>query len=489
MKTSMSKAEPRKGPREERSTLTREGLRILHERVRTLYLSDGKPWVVGFSGGKDSTATLQVVWNALCELPREKLTKPVYVISSDTLVETPVIIDYLNKTIARIGDGAREQGLPFEAHKVEPVIDETFWVNMIGRGYPAPSTRFRWCTDRLKIRPTSRFIQDKIARFGEVVIVLGARSGESASRAQVIQKRQKQRGASPLSRHTKLTGAWIFTPIEDWTLRDVWDYLLQWPSPWGSRNQDLVTMYRNADGECPLVVESNTQPCGNSRFGCWTCTLVERDKSMEAMFDSGHDWLGPLLDIRDWLFETRDPAKKHKYRDHRRRTGRIQFWESDGQKKVIWGPYKFNVRKDILKRLLEAQKLVQQEGPDSSLELITDRELHKIRQLWRFEEGDWEDSVPAIYREVFGSDLDWLEEDWSGMGGMEEGILQEACEQHGLPLRLMTELFDVERKQHGMSRRTGIYDEIDRVLRRDWRSLDEALAAENASQPSDASVE
>ena len=384
----MGKAKTSKGPREERSTLTGQALEALSEHVREVYLSDSKPWVVGFSGGKDSTATLQVVWYALSALRAEQFTKPVYVISSDTLVETPVIIDYLNKTLVRIGDAAREQGLPIEAHKVKPLLEETFWVNMIGRGYPAPSTRFRWCTDRLKIQPTSRFIQDRITRFGEVVIILGARSGESASRAQVIQKRQKQRGGSPLSRHPKLTSAWIFTPIEKWTLRDVWDYLLMWPSPWGSRNQDLVTMYKNAEGECPLVVESNTQPCGNSRFGCWTCTLVERDKSMEAMFDSGHDWLEPLLDIRDWLFETRDPANKHKYRDHRRRTGRIQFWESDGQKKVIWGPYKFDVRKDILKRLLEAQKHVQQEGPNPDLRLVTDKELHKIRQIWRFQEGD-----------------------------------------------------------------------------------------------------
>ena len=207
---------------------------------------------------------------------------------------------------------------------------------------------------------------------------------------------------------------------------------------------------------------------------------------MEAMFDNGHDWLEPLLDIRDWLFETRDPANKHKYRDHRRRTGRIQFWESDGQKKVIWGPYKFDVRKDILKRLLEAQKYVQQEGPNPDLRLITDKELHKIRQIWRFEEGDWIDSLSAIYHDVFGTDLDWLEEDWSGMGGMEQKMLQEVCEQHSLPHGLLTELLDAERKQHGMSRRTGIHNEIDRVLRKDWRSFDEALTAANATKVQDA---
>jgi DNA sulfur modification protein DndC len=477
----MDKATTNSTPREDQSTLKRDDLKDLHETIRQLYLSDGRPWVVGFSGGKDSTAALQSVWYALQKLPKDQLNKPVYIISSDTLVETPMIVGYLHDTIDRINRSAKEQGLPFEAHEVSPAIDDTFWVKMIGHGYPAPSTRFRWCTDRLKIQPTSRFIQETISVYGEVVIILGARSSESASRSQVIEKRKKKRGESLLSRHSRLAGAWIYTPIEQWTRRDVWDYLLAAPSPWGNRNRDLVTMYKNAEGECPLVMEKNTQPCGNSRFGCWTCTLVDKDKSMEAMFDNGEDWLEPLIKLRNWLYETRDPENKHKYRQYQRRTGKIQFWESDGTKKVIWGPYKMEVRTEILRRLLSAQRQAQADGPDSGLKLITDAELHKIRQIWRFEEGDWEDSVPKIYGEFFDDDFDWLEEDWSGLGGMEQSILHEVCEEHGVPLRLLTELFDAERKQHGMSRRTGIHHEIEKAMEKDWRSLEEALAAANAS--------
>ena len=68
----------------------------IYSVIQKVYLSDKKPWVVGYSGGKDSTCTLQLVWNALAKLPQEKRQKPVYVISSDTLVETPVIVRYID---------------------------------------------------------------------------------------------------------------------------------------------------------------------------------------------------------------------------------------------------------------------------------------------------------------------------------------------------------------------------------------------------------
>ena len=72
---------------------------------------------------------------------------------------------------------AKTQGMPFEAHKVVPELKDTFWVNLLGRGYPAPSTKFRWCTDRMKIQPANKFILDRVTEFGEVVMVLGARRG------------------------------------------------------------------------------------------------------------------------------------------------------------------------------------------------------------------------------------------------------------------------------------------------------------------------
>lgn len=479
----MSDGTKRPDDPESQLTLDKEKMDELYETVRRVYRADERPWVVGYSGGKDSTATLSVVWYALRELNEAQRTKPVYVIASDTGVETPIVVKHLDATISKINASASEQGLPFEAHKVGPVLDDSFWVNMIGRGYPAPTTRFRWCTERLKIKPASRFIEDKVAQWGEVVIVLGARVSESASRAQVMSRRASTSSPEELvTRHSKLAGAWVFTPIQDWTRQDVWVYLLSGPTPWGSSNRDLVTMYKNAQsGECPLVVDKSTPPCGNSRFGCWTCTLVERDKSMEGAVASGEAWLAPLLDLRDWLMKTRDPAQKSKYRSHRRRTGRVHFMEGKEGRKVVRGPYRMEVRKDLLRRLLEAEKQVRAEGPDPDVRLITEDELHRIRQIWQFEEGDWEDSVPEIYQGVYNEDLDWLEEDWSGLGGQEQEILRECCARYSVPEGLLTELLDMERKYHGMSRRSGVYDELDRAMKKDWRSEEAVLAEVSAS--------
>jgi DNA sulfur modification protein DndC len=45
---------------------------------------------------------------------------------------------------------------------------------------------------------------------------------------------------SHLSRHSTLPKAFVYTPIEPFTVGDVWTYLLQVPSPWGGNNRDLV---------------------------------------------------------------------------------------------------------------------------------------------------------------------------------------------------------------------------------------------------------
>lgn len=161
---------------------------------------------------------------------------------------------------------------------LSPTLDDRFWVNLIGRGYPAPTSIFRWCTERLKINASNRFILDKVAKHGEVILVLGSRRGESNTRDQVLNM-HRFRG-HVLARHGQLPGAWVYMPVEHFSTDDVWSYLLQVPSPWGGDNRSLASMYRSAqDGECPLVVDDLTPSCGNSRFGCWVCTVVDRDRS------------------------------------------------------------------------------------------------------------------------------------------------------------------------------------------------------------------
>jgi DNA sulfur modification protein DndC len=447
--------------------------------IQDVYLSDSRPWVVGYSGGKDSTCALQLVWTALAQLPMERRRKPVYVISSDTLVETPVIVRYIDVTLARIEKAAQEQGLPFKTQKVTPTVDRSFWVNLIGRGYPAPSRRFRWCTERLKIEPADDFIKGRVAEFGEVVMVLGVRSSESATRAQVMSFHRIK--GSPLSRHSSLLNAFVYGPIESFTTDDVWDYLLQTPSPWGNDNRDLVAMYKNAQGECPVVVDKTTPSCGNSRFGCWVCTVVERDRSMENMIDSGEEWLEPLLEFRDKLADTQDPTKKKLYREYRRKNGQVSFVPNSDR--PIHGPYKLDFCKQLLERLLETQIRVQRDAPigDETL-LIHEAELHEIRRLWRSERGDWADSVPQIVRKVLGRDLNWVIEDSVALTGEDAELLGEICAEKNVPPQLLVQLLDVERAAHGLKRRHAVHTKIEGIFAQEWRDLDTLLAERAAGR-------
>lgn len=442
-------------------------LAALQEHIRAVYMADDRPWVIGYSGGKDSTCALQLIWGAVRALPEEERSKPIFVLSSDTLVETPIIVNYIDNTLAAINAAAADQKMPITAQKVVPEISDSFWVNLIGRGYPAPSKRFRWCTERLKIDPANAFIKNRVAEYGEVVMVLGVRSSESATRAQVMSLHKIE--GTALSRHSTLPGAFVFTPIEAFSVDDVWAFLLQNPSPWGSDNRDLLAMYRNAQaGECPLVVDKQTESCGNSRFGCWVCTVVTKDKAMEAMVENGEEWLEPLLDLRDELAETQDPERKREFRDFRRRDGSVTF-VGDAEAPIP-GPYLFEYRKELLRKLLEAQEQVNANAPPGEkTDLIQMEELREIRRIWRSEQGDWGDAVSETLKAVTGKELPADATDGFEFHAADARVLADVCAAHDLPPRLLAQLLEAERSVRGLKRRTLIHRKIASILEQEWR--------------------
>jgi DNA sulfur modification protein DndC len=448
-------------------------LASLHKEIQEVYLSDTRPWVIGYSGGKDSTTALQLVWYALAELPEEKRKKSIFVISSDTLVETPVIVDAITTAIERINKAAAEQKMPITAFKLIPRIPDSFWVNLIGRGYPAPSTQFRWCTERLKIRTADRFILESVTKYGEVVMVLGVRKGESQTRDQVMNTYRIE--GSKLSHHSRFPQSYVYMPIETFSVDDIWTYLLQTPSPWGSNNRDLFDLYKSAQEDPDLlVIDKDTPPSGNSRFGCWVCTVVQKDRSMTALIESGEEWLRPLLDFRNELAETQIPEKKHLYRDHRRMNGKIKAMQKGDNWEIIRGPYKFEYQKTLLKKLLEAQKSVREHGPNPDMMLILPEELFEIRRIWMTQKSDWDDSVAKIYKEVTGQTLDWTKDDLGAFSKEEQDILKKICDAKKLPLRLVTKLIDVEQQMQGMTKRSSVYNRLGEVLSEDWLTEDEA---------------
>jgi len=451
---------------EQRRTFGRAELDRIYAEIQQVYRADNRPWVIGYSGGKDSTTALQLVWTALSELPTGQLVKPVYVISSDTLVETPKIVEYIDQSLERMNSAAVAQGLPLTAEKVQPELNHTFWVNLIGRGYPVPSTQFRWCTERLKINPANSYILDKVAKHGEVVVVLGVRKSESATRAQVMSLHRI--AGTLLSRHSTLPSAYVYTPIEDFSVNDVWTYLLQAPSPWGNNNRDLVTLYRNAQaGECPLVVDKQTSSCGNSRFGCWTCTVVTQDSSMEALIDNGEVWLEPFLEFRNYLASLQNQELWPEIRNRKRRNGRVIVKDGVAQP---WGPYTIAMRQLLLRKLLEVQRVVGTAGTNENGTLINKRELELIRNIWRTEESDWADSVPQIYSEVMGNNLEWVRYESPTFGAADLKLLESVSVHHGLPVAMVAKLLECERKLNSYMKRSAIQQQLASIIEEDWNT-------------------
>ncbi|WDM31446.1 DNA phosphorothioation system sulfurtransferase DndC [Paenibacillus mucilaginosus] len=435
-------------------------------RIQGVYLKDSLPWVVGFSGGKDSTALTQLIFQAVSRLPIEKRHKKIYVISSDTLVETPLIISSINKALMNIQDKALELDLPIETHKVKPEVENSFWSSIIGKGYPSPRQKFRWCTDRMKIEPANRFIRDKVDQFGEVVMVLGVREDESATRAQVINSHSVE--GKELMRHSTLSNAFVYAPIKHFTTDDIWKYLRAEESPWGSDNHALYALYQNSSGgECPLIVDKDIKEsagsCGNSRFGCWTCTVVSEDKALRGFIETGEEWLRPLLEFRDWLSSIRD---KREYREEHRMDGAVYFVGQGEEKELGLGPFTLEARQMILKKLLETQLIVQNPY-DSDYKLILEDELKHIRRVWR-DDGDWMDVLPQIYREVMGEDLDWEYDDRAMFEEDQITDLELLCEKNNVSMKLFKKLITAEKNFSGYRVRRGIIQEFNKILNQDW---------------------
>jgi len=424
--------------------------------LRQAYLADNRPWIIGFSGGKDSTMVTQLVYYMLANKHVSERRKHVYVISSDTRVETPAIATRVRKELDLLAAAAERDRIPLTTHLVYPKLNDTFWVNLIGRGYPSPTTLFRWCTDRLKIRPVSNFIRKVVERSGSVIVVLGARKEESGTRAQAMQAREIEN--QRFHPHSDLPNAWVYTPIENLTSNEVWIYLLQVASPWAGDNRSLVTLYRRASGgECPLVIDTSTPSCGQSRFGCWTCTVVGNDRSMESLVDLGEDHLEPLLELRDYLKHVRDMPGT---RQDNRRNGQPAY-NRDGELMKGTGPFTHETRQDLLFRLLHAQR-------KSGHILIEGDELAAIQQTWTREEDNPQpsDSVLRIWREVYKEDAMHNDTDRQGNNlSKEETLLREVCEQRGISFEMMRRLRDLEEEFGHLKRRHGLPEGMREVVR------------------------
>jgi len=335
--------------------------RDIRDSLTKLYLEDNRPWLVGFSGGKDSTMVASLMFEAILSIDPEQRKKPIVVLCTDTRVEIPAIAEMVETTLEQMSKFSAQNSLNIEVKLLKPPPEQSFWANIIGRGYPPPNRTFRWCTQRMKIDPVNDFVNQRLGHWSEAILHLGARRAESSTRAQTMADLEMRNG---LRRHPDLPRVWVSNPIEFLTTEEVWAYLLQKPNPWGGDNRALYKLYANAsNGECPIQIDTSTPSCGNSRFGCWTCTVVDRDKASEGLLAAGDERMEKLIEFRETLQFYRDPANGK--RDMKRMNG------NNGP-----GPLHIAARRELLGRLLALQE-------QTGLPLITPEELLLIQRMWK----------------------------------------------------------------------------------------------------------
>ncbi|WP_256975445.1 DNA phosphorothioation system sulfurtransferase DndC [Burkholderia sp. AU31280] len=484
---------PRTEERKEEEKFVTATVDQIISEIQALYQSDAMPWIVGYSGGKDSTASLQLVWTAVAALPPEQRQKPVYVISTDTLVENPIIAAWVEASLLQIDLAAKRQGLNIKARRLTPSMENRFWVKLIGKGYPTPRPKFRWCTDRLKISASTKFIQELSEANGEAILVLGQRRGESQARDKVMdQYKGSTRDRLSKNKDPRLSRVWVYPPIESWTSDDVWEYLMTNSNPWGVDNQELFEIYRGAtpDAECPIVVDTSTPSCGDSRFGCYVCTMVTQDKSMQAMIqnDEQKQWMQPILDFRNKNLVLDD---RHD-RDFRRLNGRLTVFRDE----LVHGPYTQARRASLLKELLLTQKRVRAaDVPRGTqlIELVSVEELDEIRRIWVEEKGELEDLVPKIYSEVFdvpypGRDLEQAPLDRDDLGLLEHVAAEIELETEAAQelYKLTRSLLAVQFQSIESNKRSKHLDRLEGVLRHyAFRNEQEALEFALSSREED----
>ncbi|PVW16571.1 DNA phosphorothioation system sulfurtransferase DndC [Marixanthomonas spongiae] len=434
---------------------------IINELIDQYAYADksDRPWIIGFSGGKDSTVLLTLVWIALKRFKEKhpypfQLRRPVYVVCNDTMVENPVIASYVDEVLAKIQVAAREQDLPIFTKKTTPKLDESFFVNVIGRGYPVPNNTFRWCTDRLKIRPTSSFLHDQIDEKGEAIVLLGTRYEESKTRERSMKKYEQS--GSRLSKHPTSSNTFVFSPIKELVLEEIWYIINAVDSPWGFDNSILFQIYSDAsadDYECPTVVTNKKHSsCGQSRFGCWTCTVVKEDKSMSALIDNGKEWMIPLLNFRNELVKDRNKSEN---RSSTRRNGMPAVTE-DGHNQ---GNYNHGYMTKLLGRLLEVQRDVQEIKPE--ITLITNQELIAIQVIWN-RDGFFDQTVSDIYRKVFNKEL--TTSNLKTLNQTERRLLSDVCEDEPEYYELIDNLIALQESKTLLVSKYGIHNDVEKRI-------------------------
>ena len=438
------------------------------EEMKIVYLHDKRPWMIGFSGGKDSTMLVMLVFEMLAKLRPDQINKKIYITSSDTMVENPIVKNYMYKMSEMIGETGKKLGII--SNIITPAFDKTFWAYVIGLGYPTPEPPgFRWCTDRLKIRPINQFTLETINKNGEVIMLLGVRKAESSYRARGITAREIE--GKLLVKHTDIDNAYVYNPLTEIPNALVWEYLLKNDgiTAWGSDNKYLFSLYQGENlGEEQSVLgevdKDRIAVTGNSRFGCWICTMVKEDKSLLNFIEGGSTELIPLRDFRYKLLNYRNNPDM---RDKKRRNGAV-YENKNGE--LGLGPFTLAARQKILEELLQLEV-------ETGFEIITKGELKAIDKMWE-DEGDLNRrTLVDIYYRVKGEKLPWDDYRTPMFSDSAMEILQSTCKEYSIEPEMMQKLIVAVEKNKHYSRGNKVAKAFDKVVNEGWLHHENIKAA------------
>jgi DNA sulfur modification protein DndC len=357
---------------------------------------DTRSFCVAFSGGKDSTAVLYLVMQMLIELKENDyiLHKKVYIINSNTLAELPPVLEHLQNTLLKIEQYSKKHNLPVIVEEVTPEVKHTLNVQLLGVGMPPPNSSLRWCTDKLKVMPIDARLKE-IFPDGAFISVIGTRSDESSSRAERMERSSVK--GTDLKLNNRYKNASNLMPIENWTTKDVWEYLFR-------QSNELVDidflwkLYSDASSqdasECTFVgaggkyIDDGKLGCGTSRFGCWQCYMVrDKDRSLDGLLQSGYESIELYKEYRDWFWKKTQEGweKTRDVYSHNHQTR--AFYNKGGEDNPKFGMtmpkgLTLKLRQEAFEKLLILQNKIQET-------LLTKDEIILIQQRWIYE-GDFE---------------------------------------------------------------------------------------------------
>lgn len=341
----------------------------MHEAIQTsiaslkAYGSEYRHWSIAFSGGKDSTATVTFIhW--LIATGQIDAPETLTVLYADTRQEIPV----LNSVAMALLDDISNDDINTKV--VLPEIDNRFYVYMLGRGIAPPSNTFRWCTDRIKIKPMLAELEQKHAQHGHKFLqITGVRMGESAARDQRISisctSNKGECGQGWFQSMGSDAVADTLAPIVHWRTCFVWDWLYLWSNDQFAQKHGYERGHRfEYVGDIAAAYGD-----GDVRTGCIGCMLASRDVALDNLVQSNPEYI-PLLEIRPVLEQLKHASSRiRKANPERTKAGN---YAQNGQR---MGPLTMEARVWGLEQILDIQERAR-------VDLINREEESRIRELW-----------------------------------------------------------------------------------------------------------